>query len=144
MRVFLTGGTGLIGSHVAERLRARGDEVVALHRQGSDAGFLRELRCTLVSGDVRDAPETLALGMRGCRAVVHGAALVYAEESWPRVHAVNVEGTKNVLRAAALAAAVRAPPFFGRGLRGGAGSDRRGYADRFSAFSRRSLRAFEA
>jgi nucleoside-diphosphate-sugar epimerase len=32
MRIFLTGGTGFIGGNVAEKLRARGDEVVALVR----------------------------------------------------------------------------------------------------------------
>jgi len=101
VRVFLTGGTGLIGSHVAERLRARGDQVVALHRQDSDVRFLERLGCTLARGDVRDV-DALATEMLGCDAVVHGAALVYAGESWPRVRAINVDGTTNVLLAAAL------------------------------------------
>jgi nucleoside-diphosphate-sugar epimerase len=104
VRVFLTGGTGLIGSHVAERLRRRGDEVLALAREESDTTHLESLGCALVRGDVRDAPEDLARSMRSVDAVVHAAALVYARESWPRVRAVNVEGTTHVLEAAALAA----------------------------------------
>ena len=36
MRVYLTGGTGLLGSHLASELRAQGHEVVALHRAGAD------------------------------------------------------------------------------------------------------------
>jgi nucleoside-diphosphate-sugar epimerase len=103
MRVFLTGGTGLLGSHVAERLRGRGDEVVALARDGSDTRFLEEIGCVIARGDVRDAPDELARAIEGADAVVHTAALVYARESWPRVRAVNVEGTARVLEAAARA-----------------------------------------
>ena len=101
MRVFLTGGTGLIGSHIAEQLRARGDEVVALSREDSDTRFLEQHGCSIVRGDVRDPHDQLAAHMAGCAALVHAAALVYVGESWPRVRAVNVEGTANVLRAAA-------------------------------------------
>ena len=103
MRVFLTGGTGLIGSHIAERLRARGDEVVALGRESSDTRFLEERGCTVVKGDVRDTHKDLAAHMAGCEALVHAAALVYVGESWPRMRAVNVEGTTHVLRAVAAA-----------------------------------------
>lgn len=105
MRVFLTGGTGLIGSHVAALLRERGDEVVALHREGADASFLESLGCALREGNVRDPPERIAEAAAGCDAVVHGAGLVYAREPWPRVRGVNVEGTEHVLRGAALAGA---------------------------------------
>jgi nucleoside-diphosphate-sugar epimerase len=100
VRVFLTGGTGLIGSHIAEQLCARGDQVVALSREDSDTRFLRQHGCTVVTGDVRNSHDDLATHMAGCEALVHAAALVYVGESWPRVRAVNVEGTANVLRAA--------------------------------------------
>ena len=103
MRVFLTGGTGLIGSHIAEQLRARGDEVVALSREDSDTRFLKQHGCTVVIGDVRDPHDELATHMAGCDALVHAAALVYDGESWPSVRAVNVEGTTNVLRATSTA-----------------------------------------
>jgi nucleoside-diphosphate-sugar epimerase len=100
VRVFLTGGTGLVGSHIAERLNARGDQVVALAREDSDTRFLERVGCTLAEGDVRDAPDDLARAMVGCDAVVHAAALVYVRGSWPRVRAVNVEGTTHVFAAA--------------------------------------------
>lgn len=103
MRVFLTGGTGLVGSHVAERLRRRGDDVVALVREDSDTTFVRQIGCTLARGDVRDTADHLARAMDGADAVVHAAALVYARESWPRIRAVNVEGTGRVVEAAARA-----------------------------------------
>lgn len=103
MRVFLTGGTGLLGSHLAEELRRLDHDVVALHRRGADTLFLEEHGCSLVEGDVRDEAESLAVGMAGCTHVVHSAALVYAGSAWPKVRAVNVDGTRNVLSAAAMA-----------------------------------------
>ncbi|MFV2008034.1 MAG: NAD-dependent epimerase/dehydratase family protein [Longimicrobiales bacterium] len=101
MRIFLTGGSGLIGSHVAGRLIRNGHEVVALQRPNSDSSFLEALGCELHSGDVRDGIEYHIPRMRGCDAVVHCAALIYASMSWPEVRAVNVDGTRNVLQAAA-------------------------------------------
>lgn len=103
MRVFLTGGTGLLGSHLAEALVRRGDDVVALHRPGADTGLLEGLGCDLVEGDVTEPREALARHMDGCTHVVHGAALVYAGGAWPKVRAVNVEGTRAVLGGAARA-----------------------------------------
>ncbi len=103
MRVYITGATGLLGSHTAELLRARGHDVVALHRRRSDTTFLEELGCELVVGDVRDDEDALAPGMAGCTHLVHGAALVYSGGAWPKIRAVNVEATRTVLEAAARA-----------------------------------------
>lgn len=108
MKVFLTGGTGLIGSHLAERLRARGDEVVCLQREGSDTGFLDSLGCDVVRGDVRDEVERISAAASGCDVVVHAAALVYAGLPWETIHAVNVDGTRRVLEAASRAGVPRA------------------------------------
>jgi nucleoside-diphosphate-sugar epimerase len=52
--------------------------------------------------------EALAEGMRGCDALVHAAALIYTDQSWPRVREVNVGGTEGVFRAAASAGIRRA------------------------------------
>lgn len=101
MKVFITGATGLLGSHLAEGLRRGGHDVVALVRSASETDFLSGIGCTLVRGDVRDEADRLAPLMAGCTHVVHSAALVYAGGEWPRVRAVNVDGTRNVLRAAA-------------------------------------------
>lgn len=105
MRIHLTGGTGLLGSHVAERLREAGHEVSALHREGSDVRHLRTLGCRLVEGDVREGAARLAEAMAGSAAVIHAAAQVYGAGPWPRVRAVNVEGTDHVVRAAGRAGA---------------------------------------
>jgi 2-alkyl-3-oxoalkanoate reductase len=103
MRVFLTGGTGLIGSHVAERLRRRGDGVVALVRASSDSRHLAGLECELVEGDVLDDPAVQAARMRGCDALVHAAAKVFQGGRREEFLRQNVEGTERVLAGAGLA-----------------------------------------
>lgn len=102
-RVFLTGGSGLLGSHIAEHLLGAGHEVVALQRPTSNTGFLRGIGCTVADGDVRDDPDDLSRHMSGCRWLVHCAALVYSGSDWPEVRAVNVDGTRSVLEAGARA-----------------------------------------
>lgn len=119
--VFVTGATGMIGSHVAEQLRERGHPVRALHRPGADTSFLRALGCELVAGDlatsVVDAADALnavdALGesMAGCAAVVHAAAVAYTKLPWPEVRRINVGGMERVLRAAARVGARRVVHF---------------------------------
>jgi nucleoside-diphosphate-sugar epimerase len=62
MRVFLTGATGFIGSHVARRLVAEGCEVHALIRPGSDTRRVRDVLPALavVHGDLFAFPELAA------------------------------------------------------------------------------------
>ncbi|MDX1674021.1 MAG: NAD-dependent epimerase/dehydratase family protein [Longimicrobiales bacterium] len=104
MRVFITGATGFLGSHVAERLRRRGDEVVALVRDTSDTTHLDGLGCETVVGDVMDPVDELAARMRGADAVVHAAARVFQAGSRKAFLRTNTEGTDRVLRAAGRAA----------------------------------------
>src|SRR5262249_38661260 len=69
MRVFVTGGTGLIGTRLVRRLRERGDAVVLLTRRPA-AVRDRFAGCTLVEGDpVVAGPWTDAVA--DCDAVVN-------------------------------------------------------------------------
>ena len=102
MRVFLTGGTGFIGGHVASQLRDRGDDVRALVRSPEKGAALTELGCELVPGTLSDK-DAIRAGMDGCDAAIHGAAVyeVGIPESEHRaMYEANVIGTDNVLRAA--------------------------------------------
>ena len=102
MRVFITGATGFIGGHVAEKLRARGDDVVALVRSPDKAGRLRELGAELVEGDLSDTG-ALKRGMQGADAVIHGAAVYKVgipKGERPGMYEANVQGTERVLDAA--------------------------------------------
>jgi len=102
MRVFLTGGTGLLGSHAARKLLEGGHDVVALCRPTSDVGALAE-GCRILGGDVLDPVDALAEAMTGCSHVVHAAALVYSGGDRDTVWSVNVEGSRRVMEAAASA-----------------------------------------
>lgn len=104
MRIFITGGTGMLGSHVAARLRERGDDVVALVRPSSDTRHLESIGCELIVGDIDDDPTALAARMRGADAVIHAAAKVFQAGDREAYLRVNVRGTERVLEAAALAA----------------------------------------
>ncbi len=92
MRVLVTGGTSLVGSHVARRLRDRGDDVVLFQRQQGPAGFEQRL------GDVADAAAVTA-AVAGVDAVVHMAARVGITGSWATFEETNVTGTANVIAA---------------------------------------------
>ena len=98
MTVLVTGGSGLVGSHVIEALRARGESVRALVRPASRA-VIEQLGAEAVPGDVQDAAVWRAAA-HGVRGLVHAAALLQQRASWQEYEAVNVGGT----RLAALAA----------------------------------------
>jgi nucleoside-diphosphate-sugar epimerase len=101
LRVFVTGGTGLIGRHIIQQLIARGDVVTALARSDRAAFDLRALGVTPVPGDVTDEV-ALAQGAADADAVVHAAAIVIGHGApWERFHAVNVAPTETLARAAA-------------------------------------------
>ena len=67
-RVFVTGGTGLIGRALVKRLVGRGDQVVALARSDAAASDLAGLGADVARGDLLDE-RALAEGLRGVIAV---------------------------------------------------------------------------
>jgi nucleoside-diphosphate-sugar epimerase len=98
MRIYLTGGTGLLGSHFAALALAEGAHVVSLARPTSNTAYLDALGVPLSIGDLRDV-ESLAAGMQGCDAVVHAASPIGGWGS-PALYAENtVQGTRNVIAA---------------------------------------------
>lgn len=97
MKVLVTGGSSLIGAGVAAALVARGDEVVVQQRSRSEAVGRLGVRQEL--GDIRDLDVLLAASA-GCDAIVHLAAKVGVVGDWEDYRSINVDGTRNVLRAA--------------------------------------------
>ncbi len=98
--VFVTGGTGLIGSNICAQLRARGDRVRALARPGSEVGPLQALGVEVVDGDVSDAASVLRAS-QGCDSAIHSAAVLGGVHQDPNEHLrVNTGGVANVLDAA--------------------------------------------
>jgi dihydroflavonol-4-reductase len=95
-RALITGATGFVGSHLAERLAADGWEVRALVRSSSDTTLLRSLGAELYEGDLTD-PASIARASAGADAVFHLAALTAARDE-AGYHRANVEGTRAVVR----------------------------------------------
>ena len=79
--VLVTGGTGLLGSHIAERLIALGHVVRSLVRPGSDTRFLDSLGVELISGDLTDRA-ACNRATRGVDRIFHAAAKVGDWGSW--------------------------------------------------------------
>lgn len=105
MTILVTGGTGLIGSHLVERLVAEGRQVRVLVRPTSQKGELADLPVEWVTGDLLDAA-SLQAAMHGVELVYHLAAIMDDWGPWKLFYQTNVTGTENVC-AAALAAGVR-------------------------------------
>jgi nucleoside-diphosphate-sugar epimerase len=72
MKVFLTGGTGYIGSHVLRQLVARGDDVRALARSDESAARIEGLGATAVRGELFDA-DALRAAAAEADAAIHVA-----------------------------------------------------------------------
>jgi len=102
LKVFVTGATGFLGSHVARVLAEQGAELRLLVRPTSDLRNLDGLNADRVVGDLRDSA-SIEKALSGCDVVFHVAA---DYRLWVRgrdsieMYRSNVEGTRAVLEAA--------------------------------------------
>ena len=107
MKCFVTGASGFVGSNLVHELIARGHRVKALLRPKADLRALGGVEYRRVLGDVSDR-ELLQREMEGCEWCFHVAA---SYQLWMRnykpMYATNVEGTRNVIEAAAAAGCLR-------------------------------------
>jgi dihydroflavonol-4-reductase len=103
----VTGASGFVGAAVVRALLERGETVRAFVRPTSDLANLAGLEVEIARGDLTDPP-SLDRALAGVRHVFHVAAEYRLWHPRPRVlYAANVEGTSNVLRAAARAGVER-------------------------------------
>lgn len=99
-RVLLTGATGFLGSAIARALHDAGHEVRAFVRPSTPRVLLEGLPVSYAAGDLTDAA-SVGRAVRGCDAVIHCAADYRIWVPDPdAMRAVNVEGTRAVMRAA--------------------------------------------
>jgi len=77
MKVFLTGGTGFIGSHLTESLLEKGFEIISLVRNEKNIRFPVSDKVKLVYGDIKNI-DGLKEGLKDCEIILHLAALTTA------------------------------------------------------------------
>jgi dihydroflavonol-4-reductase len=89
-RVWVGGATGFLGSHLVAELRARGDEVVAVSRSGSEDGSVRAV-------DVLDA-KAVTESARGAElAFLATGKVTRKEDASEELHRLHVLGTRSAL-----------------------------------------------
>jgi dihydroflavonol-4-reductase len=102
-QALVTGGDGLLGSHLVRELIRRGIAVRVLVQPGGPSSTLRGLPAEFVAGDLLDADGAVEEAARGCRYVFHCAAITDLWADPALVWRVNEGGTKRVLAACARA-----------------------------------------
>ncbi len=98
MNAFVTGGTGFVGAHLVDALRARGDRVTCLVRSPAKAQALGWTDVRTVRGDLDDS-RALAEGCADADVVYHVAGRI-AARSLDEFLAANRDGTRRVQEAA--------------------------------------------
>jgi dihydroflavonol-4-reductase len=106
-RVFVTGGSGVVGRALVGRLVGGGDEVIGLARSERSARLIESLGAGAVRGDLLDE-EVLCAAMDGCSVAynVAGVNQLCVGDPTPMLRA-NVDGAVAVVRAAARAGVPR-------------------------------------
>jgi len=100
-KVFITGATGFIGSHILRQFCKNNIRPGCLVRRKSNIANIENLDVSLVYGDIRDQ-QSLVNAFAGYSFVIHNAAFVSDWGEYERFYTTNVDGTLNVLRASVL------------------------------------------
>ena len=103
MKVLITGGGGFIGSHLADRLLADGNEVLSIdnHATSRRGNLTEQQGLTVVEGSISDRRTVhSAFSDFGPEAVAHAAASYKDPEAWVEDTRTNALGTVNVVEAA--------------------------------------------
>jgi nucleoside-diphosphate-sugar epimerase len=102
----ITGGSGFVGGRLIERLVAQGWQVRALARSDEAMRIVGKRGAQAVRGSLNDMV-SLTNAVRGCSVVIHVAALFKLWGDPAEFQRSNVEGTANLLEAAAGASVKR-------------------------------------
>ena len=108
-KILVTGATGFIGSSLVKKLAATDDEIFILVRKSSDLTSLKDVidKIRILYGDITNR-ESVEAAMQGINLVYHSAGLTYmGDKKNALLYKINVDGTRNVLSAAAAAGVER-------------------------------------
>src|SRR5947209_19860533 len=103
MKVLITGGAGFIGSHIADQLLGRGDEVLVIdnYATGRRDNLTAQKGLEVVEGTIADSGLVEETMMRfRPEIVIHAAAAYKDPDDWAEDARTNVLGTANVVRSA--------------------------------------------
>ncbi|MCK5785230.1 MAG: SDR family NAD(P)-dependent oxidoreductase [Candidatus Sabulitectum sp.] len=98
--VLITGANGFIGSHLVDKFLKEGHSIYGLVRRTSDLSLICDMDVSLRYGDITDY-SSVEKSLQGMDIVVHNAGLASDWGSLEAFRKVNLEGTKNVVKAAA-------------------------------------------
>ena len=103
MKVLVTGGAGHIGSHIVERLLARGDEVLVIdnYQTGRRDNLCEHRNLQIVEDSIADTKRVFEIFEEfQPEILVHAAASYKDPENWIEDATVNVVGAANLVKAA--------------------------------------------
>ncbi len=95
-KIFLTGATGLVGSHIAELFIKKEIDITCLIRKTSKTDFLQKLKAKTIIGDISDK-KLLDKQLKNFDFVIHTAGLASDWGKYETFYKNNVEGTMNIL-----------------------------------------------
>lgn len=103
MKILITGGAGFVGSHIADRVLARGDEVLVIdnYSTGRRDNLTPQTNLTVVEGTIADRDLVMEqFSSFQPDIVIHAAASYKDPNNWEEDSLSNVVGTANITQAA--------------------------------------------
>jgi dihydroflavonol-4-reductase len=98
-KIFVTGGTGLVGSNLVKKLISTGEEITLFSHGDSNHPFLENLKFNKIKGDIRDYNSVLN-AVNGYDKVYHLAAMLSPNITKTNdMIETNVKGTENLMKA---------------------------------------------
>jgi len=108
--ILVTGGTGLVGSHLLYQLAIQNEQIVAIHRKSSDINAVQHVfsyysdeaeklfaSIRWIEADINDVP-SLTKAFEGITHVYHSAAMIsFSTSDYKNMRKINIEGTANVV-----------------------------------------------
>ena len=99
MKIFLTGASGFVGSHLVNSLSTAGHEILCHFRSSEAFQIKPHQNLKIWSGDLNDIP-SLLMRLQGFDVVIHCAAEMKLWDSEKALYETNVLMTKNILESA--------------------------------------------